>query len=75
MVFVRFGGARLSSAAERPRPHCTRKGTTVESERTEGTVKEAYVAPQVLETYSKQELSETIRPHGPLPPYGDRTAP
>jgi len=30
-----------------------------------------YAPPQVLVTYTKDELAETIRPHGPQIGYGD----
>ena len=33
--------------------------------------KEAYVPPKVLATYSKEELAETIKPHGTVPGYND----
>lgn len=36
----------------------------------ERSVKEAYAAPAVLATYSKDELERAVRPHGPMPSYG-----
>ena len=33
-------------------------------------LKKTYETPQVLATYSKEELAETLRPHGPVPSYG-----
>jgi len=42
----------------------------VEEEKSERRVKEAYVPPKVLATYSKEELKEAIRPHGPAGGYG-----
>jgi len=32
-------------------------------------VKAAYTPPKVLATYSKEQLAETIRPHGTVPAY------
>ena len=34
--------------------------------------REVYVKPQVLATYSKEELAETVRPHGQVPSYTDQ---
>lgn len=31
--------------------------------------KEIYTEPKVLATYSKEELEETIKPHGPVDSY------
>ena len=33
--------------------------------------KQLYVEPKVLATYSKEELEEAIRPHGPSDSYTD----
>jgi len=33
--------------------------------------KAAYAAPRVLASYSKEELADVIRPHGPVPDYSD----
>jgi len=41
-----------------------KEGGKVEEEKSERRVKEAYVPPKVLATYSKEELKEAIRPHG-----------
>lgn len=38
-------------------------------------VKASYVRPQVLATYSREELAETIRPHGPRFGYNDSNEP
>jgi len=40
-----------------------------ENDRTTAKAKEAYVEPRVLATYSREELAETIRPHGSVPSY------
>lgn len=32
--------------------------------------KQTYEPPKVLATYKKEELEETIKPHGPVPSYG-----
>jgi len=36
-----------------------------------GDHKAAYAAPRVLASYSKEELADVIRPHGPVPDYSD----
>lgn len=35
--------------------------------------KPAYDPPRILASYSREELLETVRPHGPLPSYGGMT--
>lgn len=34
------------------------------------TSRTAYTPPRILSSYSKEELSDLIRPHGPTPDYG-----
>jgi len=42
----------------------------MENGKSERRVKDRYVAPKVLATYTREELKETIRPHGPQFGYG-----
>jgi hypothetical protein len=44
----------------------TRKREIMEKEQIKGDEKEIYVEPKIVATYSKKELEESIRPHGPV---------